>query len=383
MRWIVAAVIVVHGLIHVMGVAKAYGLAELPRLTQPISRSLGLLWLAAAVLLLTSALLLVLEPRWFWVVGAVAVVVSEVVIASSWRDAKYGTVANAVVLIGVVYGFLSQGPPSLRAEYREEVHAALARAPSSRLVVEEDLLRLPEPVRAYVRLSGAVGQPQITDLRATWRGRIRGGESEPWMPFVAEQVNVYEAEAPTRLFFMDATMKHLPADVFHRFVGDAATFRVRLLSAVTVVDAKGASMDRAETVTLFNDLCLLAPARLIDPAIAWEAVDAHRARARYTRGKETISAELLFDADGELVDFVSDDRTAASSDGKTFTPQRWTTPVRSYRSLGARRVMNVAEARWESASGRYTYLELELVSLDYNRGNAAVTVLTAASAGVN
>jgi len=81
------------------------------------------------------------------------------------------------------------------------------------------------------------------------------------MEFHAEQYNFYLG-IPSRLFFMDATMKGLPVDVFHRFVGSAATFRVRLLSLITMVSAKGPVMDRGETVTLFNDMCVLAPSLL-------------------------------------------------------------------------------------------------------------------------
>jgi hypothetical protein len=369
MRWVLFSVVVLHGLIHFLGAAKAFGLAELPQLRQPISHAMGLVWLAAAGLMLASAIALVAAPRWYWLLGAAALVTSQLAIGSAWSDAKFGTLANVVVLLGVAFGFVSEGPVSLRAEYRAQVREALARAPAARpLLGEEDLRNLPAPVRAYLRASGAVGQPQVGALRATWRGRIRAGASEPWMSFRAEQLNVYEERAPTRLFFMDATMKHLPIDVFHRFVGDAATFRVRLLSAFTMVDAKGPEMDRAETVTLFNDLCILAPSRLVDPAIRWEAIDAHRARARYTRGKETIAAELVFDDAGELVDFVSDDRTAASADGKRFTPRRWRTPVQSHRTLGPRRVMSRAEARWVTASDDFAYLELELVDLAYDVG---------------
>ena len=48
MRWVFAFIVVVHGLIHLMGPAKAFGYAELPQLTQPISRGMGLVWLLAA-----------------------------------------------------------------------------------------------------------------------------------------------------------------------------------------------------------------------------------------------------------------------------------------------------------------------------------------------
>lgn len=39
-----------------------------------------------------------------------------------------------------------------------------------------------------------------------------------------------------------------------------------------------------------NDMCLLAPSTLIDPSIAWEAVDATTARARFTYKDQMIAA---------------------------------------------------------------------------------------------
>lgn len=103
MRWLFFALIAVHGLIHLMGFAKAIGLAELPELTQPISRGAGLLWLAAALALLTTAGLFLLEQPGWWVVGLTATLMSQLVIVLSWTDAKFGTLANAMILVGIVY----------------------------------------------------------------------------------------------------------------------------------------------------------------------------------------------------------------------------------------------------------------------------------------
>lgn len=233
------------------------------------------------------------------------------------------------------------------------------------VVREEDLRALPEPIQKYLRVTGSVGQPLVRSFKATWKGHIRGSATEAWMPFDAEQYSFYGAE-PSRLFFMEATMKHLPVAIFHRFEGEAATFRVRLLAAFPIVDAKGPEMNTSETVTLFNDLCILAPSMLIDPSIRWEPIDAHSARAHYTRGKETITAVLKLNDAGELVDFVSDDRFAASPDGKAFTKLRWTTPVRDYHSFGPRRAPAFGEARWEPATGAFAYVELELQDIQYN-----------------
>ncbi len=373
------AVLVVHGLIHGLGFVKAFELAEVRQLSAPISHAMGLWWLIATILLLAAAATRYLAPPWFYVVGGVALVISQTLIITAWGDAKFGTAANLVLLVGVVLGFFAYGPGSLRAEYDAAVRSSLEASVQPRLVHESDLQGLPLPVQRYLRLAGAVGQPQIDNFRAVSRGRIRASATEPWMTFRAEQYNVF-GELPVRLFFMDGTMKHLPVDVFHRFVGDAATFRVRLLSAFTMVDAAGPGMNRGETVTLFNDLCMLAPGRLIDPAIEWDAIDDTHARARFTRGAVTIAAELVFDAAGALVDFVSNDRSAASADGKTFTPQQWRTPLREYTNFGARRVARFGEARWGLPSGQrgergeraeFIYVELELQRIEYNLASGA------------
>ena len=100
-------VVVGHGLIHLMGPAKAFGFAELPQLTQPISKAMAIVWLLAAAALLATAGTILVWPQWWWVVATVAVVLSQAAILSSWSDAKYGTIANVAVLAGAVFGYLS------------------------------------------------------------------------------------------------------------------------------------------------------------------------------------------------------------------------------------------------------------------------------------
>jgi len=71
---------------------------------------------------------------------------------------------------------------------------------------------------------------------------------------------------------------------------------------------------------------------------------------------------------GELVDFVSEDRLAASPDGTEFTPQRWSTLVGDYRDFGSRRAPTRGVGRWHPAAGDFTYIELKLIELEFNGG---------------
>jgi len=177
------------------------------------------------------------------------------------------------VLVGVVFGFPSQGPASFRAEYDCAVDLAVERAVERggrraggmAVVTDADLAPLPGALQKYLRVTGAVGQPRIRSLRARFRCRIRSGPISRWMTFTAKQRNVHED--PARLFFMEATMLGVPLQALHLYVGPRVTMRVKVASIVQVVDATGPDLDRAETVTLFNDMCLLAPGALIDRAI--------------------------------------------------------------------------------------------------------------------
>ena len=142
--------------------------------------------------------------------------------------------------------------------------------------------------------------------------------------------------------------------------------QVTIAGVLRIVDASGDVMDQSETVTLFNDMCLLAPGTLIDPAIAWESVDERTVRARFTNGGHTISATLEFGADGLLANFISDDRSRSSPDGTSFTRLRFSTPVRDYRAFGPARIASHGDARWTLPDGEFTYGEFDIVEAAYN-----------------
>jgi hypothetical protein len=266
--------------------------------------------------------------------------------------------------VGITLGLLWQRPWSLRAEYDREVALGLGRAVATPILTEADLAPLPEAVQRYIRVSGAVGQPRVQNFRARFHGQIRSGPQARWMSFTGEQYNFYDQTS--RLFLMNASMFGIPFQAYHRFVGPSATMRVKVASVFTMVDAKGSEMDEAETVTLFNDLCVFAPGALIDPGIQWHVIDPQNVGASYTNLSHTIHAILSFNERGELTNFVADGRAAASADGKSFTKMRWSTPLRDYREFGSHRLMSRGEAIWHAAAGDYSYLRFDLDSIEYN-----------------
>ena len=334
-RWSLVVLLFAHGLIHLLGAAKGLGWASLPQLGISIGTMGGIAWLlAAALVLVTAGLVAVGTPTWWWLLAGLAAAVSQIVILTSWADAKAGSVVNIVLVLAAIYGFASVGPPSLHAQWEQGVASADAPSGPAGVVTEQDLRVLPAPVAAYVRRSGAVGLPRVTSFQARFHGRIRSAPDKAWMEFTGQQVNTFGTN-PRRLFIMDATMTACRSRSSTSTTTGRPPCAGKLLSVFTVVSASGPVMDRAETVTLFNDMVVFAPAAIVDAPIRWTAVDDQHALGTLTYGDETVTARLTFDGSGDLVDFLSGDRRRASADGKTFTQEPWSTPVGDYRVIGA------------------------------------------------
>ena len=95
----------VHGLVHLMGFMKSFNLAKIPQLTANISKPMGLAWLTAFVFFLFSSGLFIAKKEWWWLFAFIAVILSQILIITSWQDAKFGTIPNIIILLVVVISF--------------------------------------------------------------------------------------------------------------------------------------------------------------------------------------------------------------------------------------------------------------------------------------
>lgn len=351
--------VIAHGLIHLLGCVKAFGLVDVMLLTQSISRPFGVMWLLAFLLFAIAAVLFAIGNSSWWWVACLAVVVSQGLIISSWQDAKFGTLANAIILAAVVTGYATS---SYYSQYQDEVREGLQQKAYFRdsELTESDIGYLPDPVKKYLRYTGSVGKPKVNNFQVAFRGKIRKDEKSEWMAFTSEQYNFLET--PTRLFFMKATMKSLPVAAYHCFKEGKAVMDVRLLSLFKVQYQDGVEMDLSETVTFFNDMCCLAPATLIDQRIKWLETEGNRVKASFTNDRLTVSAWLYFNEQGALTNFVSEDRYSAEA-GKQFP---WSTPLKDYQAINGYRLMANAETIYHYPDRDLCYGTFKLTRIKYN-----------------
>ena len=360
MKTALVILLILHGLIHLPGFLKAYQIVAFEQLSLPIGKTAGVFWLLAALLFLLAALAFLAGNTLWWLPATAAVAISQVLILGSWSDARYGTVLNILIALMIAGGF---GMWKFHQSYRNDFKAGLLRQHHNTpaVVTEADLVHLPEPVQKYLRYSGVVGQPRINSIKINMDGRMRE-KGKDWFSFTSEQYNFFDI--PARLFYMTGKIKGIDVPGYHRYLNGTASMRIRLFGLFPVVEQEGVKLDQAETVTLFNDICLLAPAALTDKRISWSEGDSLSCLATFRVNKISISAKLIFNEQGQLINFISDDRYALKGDG--MQQFRFSTPVKAYRIVNGFPQVSEGSAVWHYPDGEFEYGQFYIRSIEYN-----------------
>ncbi|HMB63215.1 MAG TPA: DUF6544 family protein, partial [Eudoraea sp.] len=248
-------IVLIHGLIHFIGFARAFALVNNSIITREVSKPVGLLWVVTGLLFIVSAIMIYFKKDGWAFVALPAVIVSQLLILTVWSDAKYGAIANGIILLAAIIGV---GAQQFEKRYKTDVKRALdSEIFQNGIITEKDLEPLPPIVQKYLNYVGLLGTPKVHNVKIEFEGEMRD-KGNDWFPFKSEQYNFFDA--PSRLFFMKAKLKSLPVNGYHRYVAEGACMQIKFLSLFSVVDIDGPELYPTETVTFFNDLCLFAPA---------------------------------------------------------------------------------------------------------------------------
>ncbi len=274
-------------------------------------------------------------------------------------------VALVVALVGIVVivAAMMQPGSDLRAEYNRR-RLSLNPVMNDRPVTEQDIAHLPAPVQRYMHRSGTVGKPPISSVHVEFDTTLYREPGDAGMSGPSHQIDVINP--PRRLFFMETRMYGLPVKVLHDYDGDRATMRVRIARLFDVANVSGPEMSKGETVTVLNDLVAFAPSALIGPKFKWKPIDDSHADVSFTNGAYTVSATLTFNSDGDLVDFISKDRSELQKYG-SLKVLPWSTPLSDFREFEGRRVPGKGEAIFHRGTGPFTYGTFKVTRVTFNK----------------
>jgi hypothetical protein len=257
------------------------------------------------------------------------------------------------------------GCKTVQSEYTSKVKNEFIKQPLGleEILTENDINHLPLPVRKYIKYSGAIGKRKPKNVHIVFDAKMVSKPGAAPINATSEQYNFFGSY--TRLFLMKARKMLIPFHAGHVYCNENATFVVKVANLFNVVDVKGDDLTTAETVTLLNDMCIFVPGNLYDKRLSWKEIDSLSCAVTIENGKYKVSAILYFNEKGELINFVSDDRSALQNDG-TLKKARWSTPVKNYKEIDGRRIPTYGETIWNYPEGDFTYGTFRLKNIIYN-----------------
>ncbi|MDC7226932.1 MAG: hypothetical protein PQJ61_09230 [Spirochaetales bacterium] len=276
-------------------------------------------------------------------------------------------IAISVILIFTSVLLIYRYINSTYRYYRSQVERLFADVESSdkELISQKDLIDLPAPVRKYLEYVGVTGTEKVRNFSVVIDGEFKMSQDRAWAPVLVEQISF--TDNPVRLFYMELKFLGLKIFGLHHYESAAASMDIKILDVFKVAQARGIEMNRSETVTIFNDMCILAPAALIDSRISWREIDDFTVEGTYTNAGIAVKGVLFFNEKGQLINFVSNDRYFLNEDG-TYELLSWSTPVGEYREINGLNLPGYGEALWERNDGQFCYAKFNIRDVTINSG---------------
>lgn len=362
LRFIFTFIILIHGLIHLMGFAKAFQLAEISQLTQAISKPRGILWLICTILFCTSALIYLTDRYWWWMLALPAVLLSQVLIFIYWQDAKFGTLANVIVFVSSLlsygeWGFLQTSQQKIDAM----MPATLQQTPP---VNRQMLAQLPPLVQKWMQAAGVPGQEMIQTVHLYQSGQMRTSPEGNWMPVDAEQW--FTVQPPAFIWTADVggsgLMQFRGRDMYQEGSGQML---IKAYSLLPVVDVAGTPEISQGTLVRYLSEIIWFPSAALAPYLRWEQLDDRQVKATMKYGDISAHGVFSFDENGRLISFEAP-RYYDRPDGATL--ENWHIAIESgsYITFEGIEVPTRASVTWKLEDGDYTWYKLEITDIAYD-----------------
>lgn len=362
-KFLFASILLLHGFIHLMGFARAFHFAEISQLTQSVSRPAGVAWSLAALLFALTALLLLLKKDSWWLWALPAVILSQILIFSSWQDARFGTITNLVAVLGIAAGY---GHWSFEKLTHRELQVLYSQSvKSSDVVTGQKIASLPPIVQTWLHRSGIVGKPSVSTVHLHQRGILRTAPRGKWMPVSAEQY--FSVQPPGFLWLADVKMMpFVPLAGRDKYADGQGHMLIKALSLIPLADSKGPEIDQGTALRYLGET-IWFPSAALSEYISWEALDAVSARASITWGNITASGIFCFSENGDMTAFQADrfyDRQGTS------TRERWRIDAKDWKEFNGVRVPVKFDVTWKLQEGDFTWFRMEVTDLVYDEKQA-------------
>lgn len=369
MKWALLLLLATHGLMHLLGFVKEFNLAAVPAISGqtifPLSKSIssitGILWIVVGAAFLTAAICYLAHKPW-WLPAFVAIILSQALIVLYWKDARWGTVANLLVLLPALVAFAEW-------KFTKSVNAEvdiLLSPPSSQqaTITEKSIAHLPQPVQNWLRSSGAIGKETVQFMRLKQKGLMRlKPESNTWVEGSSRQY--FRWDEPSFIWQVKMNMMPLvPVTGRDRIVDGKAAMNIKAFSLVDMVNEQdNEKLNQSALQRILSEICW-NPSAALSPFIQWETINDSSAKAIMNYKGIKGEAMFVFTGSGDLKACLANRYKDSHSAAQL---ERWEVNTKRYGVLDGIRMPVESEVTWKLKEGDFTWFKLVITELEYNK----------------
>ena len=361
MRIALTILIGIHGIIHLFGFFKAFGISEFNAISQPISKTYGIFWFLTFLLFVITVILILVHSDYWWLIGFLAVLISQVLIFNYWSDAKFGTVVNVIILLATIIGYSSF---NFKHKIKGERITLFenSQLKNQEIVTEKALLDLPQIVQKWLINSGIIGKKLISNVHLVQELQLKmKHEQTSWNNGRTEQY--FTIQPPAFNWNINAEMNSILTVVGRdKFEDGKGEMIIKLLSLIPVANSKDNEKVNQATLQRYLAEIVWFPSASLSQYIKWETIDDYSARATMEYKGTKGSGVFHFDKDGNFEKFVS----MRYQDSNAIKPTKWTVFATKLEERNRIKIPVECEASWELESGKWTWLKLKIKDIQYN-----------------
>lgn len=361
MRVALILLIGVHGIIHLFVFLKTFEVVEFSAISQPISKDYGVFWLLTFLLFSITIILDLVRSNYWWSSGLLATVFSQIFIFNYWSDAKFGTIANVIILLATIIGY-----SNFNFEHkikRERKFLFEDSQPKNQEIIDRKSIEgLPPIIQKWLNHSGIIGSQNISNIHLTQKLQLKlKSEQENWSYGKAEQY--FTTQPPAFNWNIHTKMNSVLSVVGRdKFENGRGEMTIKLLSLIPVANAKNNEKTNEATLQRYLAEIVWFPSAALSKYIKWENMAEYSARAIMTYKGTKGSGVFHFDANGNFKKFVAM-RYKESNDAK---PTEWTVTSIKTEERNGIKIPVECTADWELGNGKWTWLKLKITDIRYN-----------------
>lgn len=240
----------------------------------------------------------------------------------------------------------------MKSELEKEVEKLFAMSEEIHEVYSTEKIRgLPQPVQRYFDYSLREHQKCVSYARLKHGGQFR--PAKKWVPIKGQEY--FTLQPPGFVWFGKAGFMS-GKDSYYDGTGN---LKIKLLSILKVVDAKGIEANQGELIRWLAETPLFPTALLPSKRLRWEPVDGSSSKAILTDRDLVVEGTFYFDGQGQITWFKA-------KRPRDRNLENWTIIYRDYKEASGMQIPFDIEAIWNLEPGDFSYARFKIDQIEHD-----------------